>query len=309
MARGVVTSLTAGGEKHYVSSSLYGTCDTAAATAAKIVKLTEAITDTAWLVTGMLLCVKFTNANGVANPTLTIQNSSGTQLIAAKNIMRYGTTRPSTNAASSWTAGAVVPFVYDGTNWVETSSWDNNSNTIPSIYCDTAAATAAKVGQLSGGALVKGYYTINITAANTSATALTLNINGKGAKAIYINGAASSTSNYTLPAGFYIIYYDGTNFHFRTDGKIPSLIASGSLTTTSMSPITKKTVVTGVTKKTVGTSVTKTAIATSAVSNGVLDLTAVLTNVVLNTGDSVTVSTGDSVTVGTAVNVVTGNVT
>lgn len=47
MARGVVTSLTAGGEKHYVSSSLYGTCDTAAATAAKIVKLTEAITDTA----------------------------------------------------------------------------------------------------------------------------------------------------------------------------------------------------------------------------------------------------------------------
>lgn len=49
----------------------------------------------------MLLCVKFTNANGVANPTLTIQNSSGTQLIAAKNIMRYGTTRPSTSAATS----------------------------------------------------------------------------------------------------------------------------------------------------------------------------------------------------------------
>lgn len=196
----------------------------------------------------------------------------------------------------------------DGTTFTFTQQ-DNNSNTIPSIYCDTAAATAAKVGQLSGGALVKGYYTINITAANSSKTALTLNVNSKGAKAIYINGTASSTSNYTLPAGFYIIYYDGTNFHFRTDGKIPSLITSGSLTTTSMSPITKKTVVTGVTKKTVGTSITKTAIATSAVSNGVLDLSAVLTNVVLNTGDSVTVSTGDSVTVGTAVNVVTGNVT
>lgn len=47
MARGVIGNITAGGEKHYVASTLYGTCATAAATAAKVVKLTEAITDTA----------------------------------------------------------------------------------------------------------------------------------------------------------------------------------------------------------------------------------------------------------------------
>ena len=64
------------------------------------------------------------------------------------------------------------------------------------------------------------YLHINMRYANTSANALTLNVNGQGAKPIYINGTASSTTNYTLPAGSYIIYYDGTNYYFRTDGKL-----------------------------------------------------------------------------------------
>lgn len=46
MARGVIGKITAGGEKHYVASTFYGTCATVAATAAKVVTLTEAITDT-----------------------------------------------------------------------------------------------------------------------------------------------------------------------------------------------------------------------------------------------------------------------
>jgi hypothetical protein len=36
----------------------------------------------------------------------------------------------------------------------------------------------------------------------------------------YINGTASSATNYTLPKGTYIVFYDGTNYYFRTDGKI-----------------------------------------------------------------------------------------
>lgn len=56
--------------------------------------------------------------------------------------------------------------------------------------------------------------------ANTYAGALTLNINSAGAKPIYINGSASSSSNYTLPAGSYLVYYSGTNYYFRTDGGI-----------------------------------------------------------------------------------------
>lgn len=238
MAGQIITKITADGGTHLVSSSFYGTCETAADEAAKIVKLVDTHVNAATFVTGMALAVKFTYNNTIASPTLTVQTNGGTQIMAAKNIYRYGTTRPSTNNATSWIGGSIVLFVYDGSGWQEVHSYDNNDNTVPSVYISTAAATAAKVGTLTGGALRKGYYCCNITASNTSETALTLNINGKGAKDIYINGSASSTSNYTLPAGFYIVYYNGTNFYFRTDGKIPQLITSGSITKTTGDSVT-----------------------------------------------------------------------
>lgn len=198
MAGGVIGKVTAGGGTHLVTNTFYGTCDTAAATAAKIVKLADTASDAATLITGMLLCVKFTNTNSVANPTLTIQTSGGTQLIAAKNIMRYGTTRPSTNAATSWTAGAIVPFIYDGTNWIEASSWDNNTTYANYSFgngyatCTTAAGTAAKVATYTNYALVNhGIVAVKFTNANTVASP-TLNINSKGAKAIWYHGAAVS---------------------------------------------------------------------------------------------------------------------
>ena len=104
MAGGVIGKVTTSGTgagTHLVSHTFYGTCDTAAATAAKIVKLSDSGVNAATLLTGMMISVKFTNANGVASPTLTIQTNGGTQLIAAKSIMRYGTTAPSTSAATS----------------------------------------------------------------------------------------------------------------------------------------------------------------------------------------------------------------
>lgn len=103
-----------------IAATLYGTCATAAATAAKVVVCANFDK----LITGVTIKVKFTYANGVANPTLNV-NSTG-----AIAIMRYGTTRPSTSAATSWNAGAVVSFTYDGTYW-QMNDWlvDGNSNT------------------------------------------------------------------------------------------------------------------------------------------------------------------------------------
>lgn len=98
-----------------------------------------------------------------------------------------------------------------------------DGNTYTQAYCSTAAGTAAKAASMSGYKLTaKRHVMVNITNANTSATALTLNINSTGAKPIYINGSASSTSNHTLPAGSYLVYYDGTNYYFRTDGHLQS---------------------------------------------------------------------------------------
>ena len=79
---------------------------------------------------------------------------------------------------------------------------------------------------------------MNFRYTNSSQTAITLNINGTGAKAIYINGTASSASNYTLPAGSYIAYYDGTNYQFRTDGLLPGPGIVGNAATASQVYVT-----------------------------------------------------------------------
>ena len=105
----------------------------------------------------------------------------------------------------------------------------DSGNTYTTAYCSTAAATAAKTATCSGyTARAKTHMLVTITNSNTAASALTLNINSQGAKPIYINGSASSSSNYTLNNGTYLVYYDGTNYYFRTDGQLQS--ANGILT-------------------------------------------------------------------------------
>ena len=101
MANGLIGKVTAGGGTHLIASTAYFTCATAAATATKVAKVADTSLDSFTVITGMTIYVKFTYANGVANPTLTLQTNGGTQLLAAKSIMRYGSTAPSTSAASS----------------------------------------------------------------------------------------------------------------------------------------------------------------------------------------------------------------
>ena len=91
--------------------------------------------------------------------------------------------------------------------------------------CTTAAGTAAKTATCPSYALLdKSYIIIVMQNANSKAGALTMNINSKGAKSIYINGTASSSSNYTLPAGSYLVYYESSKYYFRTDGKVTGSI-------------------------------------------------------------------------------------
>lgn len=90
--------------------------------------------------------------------------------------------------------------------------------------CKTASATAAKVASSENYILRSGNrFSLAITNGNSAASAITLNVNGTGAKAIYINGEASSSTNYTLPAGTYSVLYDGTGYQIRTDGDIPGV--------------------------------------------------------------------------------------
>ena len=103
--------------------------------------------------------------------------------------------------------------------------WTNEADAqtyYASPVCKTEGSIANKIAVCNEYALVSNsWQQVIVKHANTSASAITLNINGTGAVPIYINGTASSDSNYTIPAGCYFVYYDGNAYQFRTDGKLP----------------------------------------------------------------------------------------
>ena len=128
------------GTSHKVGSTLFGTCATEAATAAKVVTCS----DFTELPTGVTIHVKFTYSNTAANPTLNI-NSKG-----AKPIYRYGTTTPGTSAETSWNAGAVISFTYDGSSFMMNDWVNTNTNTDTNVT-QTATNTNANYEVLFSG--------------------------------------------------------------------------------------------------------------------------------------------------------------
>lgn len=224
MAGQTIGKVVAGGKTHTVTSTFYGTCATAAATAAKEVIINEVNTTEALsFIPGMTLTVKFTQTNTASNPTLTCFNNGGsatapskgsTTLLAAKSIYRLNINLNTAGVAAgvtaglSWYAGAIVTFVYDGVGWVETSSTYNqdsqyNNYSFGNGYttCTTAAATAAKVTTVYAGYTLAnmGILAVKFTYGNTAANP-TLNVvysgsTGRGAKAIWYHGAAITAAN------------------------------------------------------------------------------------------------------------------
>lgn len=162
----------------------------------------------------------------VAGASTTTLNING---LGAKTCYYTGTSKLTTHYA----VGTPILLTYSGDSW-KRADYNSDSNTYTSAHCTTAAATAAKTASCSNYTLkANSYIHILIRYANTVAGAITLNINSTGAKPIYINGAASSSSNYTLPAGTYIAFYDGTNFYFRTDGTLPGTIEKATNATSA----------------------------------------------------------------------------
>lgn len=181
----------------------YGTCTTTASTVAKTVACTGFT-----LVTGSQITVKFTNGNTASNPTLNV-NSTG-----AKNIYYRGATIPNTYIVANGT----YTFRYNGTQYDLVGDISSDISKKDTVQCSTISSTSAKIGIAEQYNLSNNrYFFILMENANSYTGAITLNINSSGAKTIYINGSVSSSSNYTLPAGLYLVYYDGTYYHFRTN--------------------------------------------------------------------------------------------
>lgn len=122
--------------KAFGGGTPYGTCSTAAGTAAKTVTVDS---DSFTLTTGACVRVKFTNSNSVASPTLNV-NGTG-----AKAIKRYGTTAVSTSAGSSWNAGSVIDLTYDGTNWVMHNFLNTTYSAMTSAEATAGTGTSSRV--------------------------------------------------------------------------------------------------------------------------------------------------------------------
>ena len=188
------------------------------------VKGTQTTTTAKWtgnieassLVDGMVIAyfLPQTSASGVTLK-LTLKDGSETSEIP---VYKNGTT----SVGTDYVANSVIYLTY---NADKTAFFTNMySNSYYSLYSSTAAGTAAKTASCSAMTSTKntmGYKQILIGNANTYAGAITLNVGGSGAKPIYINGAPSSATNYSLPAGHYLVYYDGDKYEFRTDGLLP----------------------------------------------------------------------------------------
>ena len=204
--------------------AFYGTCSTAAATTEKAITISA--DQNFALRVGVVIGVKFTVSNTASNVKLNV-NSTGAKSIWYNTAVYTGTSTDVCGLANRY-----YYYMYDGTYWCWLGFGLNpNSNTVPTAYCTTAAGTAAKAATCTNYVLTANtYIPVLFTNANSVSGAITLNINGKGAKPIYINGEASSASNHTLPAGPYISYYDGTAYHLRTDGKLPASISGDAAT-------------------------------------------------------------------------------
>lgn len=164
----------------------YGTCSTAAGTAAKTVTLANFV-----LATGAEVTVRFTVTNTASSPTLNV-NGTGAKPIQYRN---------AAISAGYLAANRVYKFVYDGGAWELVGDINIDTNT---TY---AAATTSNLGLVKIGTnLSVSSGTVSVASASTSAkgvvqlssatnsTSTTLAATASAVKAAYDKGAAAQTA-------------------------------------------------------------------------------------------------------------------
>lgn len=192
-----------------LAGNFYGTSSTASGTAEKVVTIPS--DEHFILQQGDVIGVVFTNENTANNPTLNV-NSTG-----AKPIKYNGAVVTTSELWTAGEAGILTMFQYDGTNWVWFAHGiDYNTTYTPEKLgigigeCSTAESTTAKEATLTGYELKEnGIVAVKFTYAVPASS--TLNINSKGAKPIYYQGAA--IVDQVIRAGYTATFaYDGTNY-------------------------------------------------------------------------------------------------
>lgn len=159
---------------------------------------------------GLKIAIKLPGYGGSSSTKLNI-NGLG------EKDFRYNTSGYTTHYAP----GLVVFAAYNGSYWgipdYNSDSWVTSMGG----YCSTGAGTQQKDVSSSNTVLTAGMaMLVRFTNANTYDGKITMNVNSQGAKDIWINGAVSSSSNKTLPAGEHWCFYDGSKWSIWTNGTV-----------------------------------------------------------------------------------------
>lgn len=177
----------------------YGTCSTAAATAAKVVSLTGFTLDT-----GARIVVKFTVTNTAASPTLNV-NSTG-----AKAIYYRG----SAITAGYLAANRTYEFVYNGTQWdlVGDINTDSDSRVLQTATTSNASypLLLAPSGQTST-VTTTSYFDSGVTL-NPSTNTIAANVSGSAGSVAW--GNVSSKPSYYDAKAIKSITRSGATFTY-----------------------------------------------------------------------------------------------
>lgn len=172
------------------ANTFYGTCSTAASSTPKIVDCAKFTA--ANLEEGTTILVKFSDSNAVSSPTLNV-NGTG-----AKAIRRYGSTSAGTTSKTSWRGGAVCMLVYDGTNWVINSGFDDDTTYPTMTQSEATTGTGTRASLITPKVLsdtITNKY--NSIATYTTAT---------GTMTTAVWASPTSTTTWTAPSdGVYLI--------------------------------------------------------------------------------------------------------
>lgn len=188
----------------------YGTCSAVATTAIKDVTVTS---DDNWtLEVGCVVMVYFTTSNSASSVKLNVNNTG------AYPIWYNNAEYTSTGTAYTGYAKRVIYYMFNGTHWVWLGASYDANTTYTNVAlgqgyatCSTAASTTAKVGTLSSYALTTGGI-VSVKFTNAVPASATLNINSKGAKAMYFRGAAITAG--IIKAGDVATFiYNGSQYH------------------------------------------------------------------------------------------------
>ncbi len=206
-----VTDSNGGADR--IASTFYGTCSTAAGTAQKAVTISDSCTfNDNYLITGVTVHVKFTYSNTNATPTLKVGTAT------AKQIMAYGTTKSGTTETTSWYAGAVVSFTYDGTYWVQ-NDYKLDTNT---TYTGTGLISISSSNVISTTATANTGDVVGPSSSTTNSFASFSSTTGKAIK----NSGYTVSSGSTDTTSTHLVLCNDTRL---SDSRTPSSHTHGNI--------------------------------------------------------------------------------